>query len=51
MGMREPVSYQDLPSNKEGCVLQDGGVDNDVLDDDDDDDERLTKASLGHWVD
>ena len=53
MGMREPVSYQDLSSNKEGCVLQDGDVDYDVLVglDDDDDDERLTKASLGHWVD
>ena len=50
MGMREPASYQDLPSNKEG----DGDVDNDGLvglDDDDDDDKRLTKASLGHWVD
>ena len=53
MGMREPASYQDLPSNKEGCVLQDGDVDYDVLVglDDDDDDKRLTKASLGHWVD
>ena len=43
-----------LPSNKEGGILQDGNVDNDGLvglDDDDDDDERLTKASLGHWVD
>ena len=53
IGMREPASYQDLPSNKEGCVLQDGDVDYDVLVglDDDDDDKRLTKASLGHWVD
>ena len=56
MGMRESAWYQDLPSNKEGGVLQDGDVDNDGLvglddDDDDDDDERLTKASLGHWVD
>ena len=35
-------------------IKQDGDVDNDGLlglDDDDDDDERLTKASLGHWVD
>ena len=33
--------------------MQDGDVDYDVLVDldDDDDDERLTKASLGHWVD
>ena len=54
MGMREPASYQDLPSNKEVGILQDGDVDNDGLvglDDDDDDDKRLTKASLGHWVD
>ena len=34
-------------------IKQDGDVDNDGLLglDDDDDDERLTKASLGHWVD
>ena len=51
--MREPASYQDLPSNKESVILQDGDLDNDGLVglDDDDDDERLTKASLGPWVD
>ena len=35
-------------------IKQDGDVDNDGLlglDDDGDDDERLTKASLVHWVD
>ena len=52
MGMREPASFT---IKQGGWRLQDGDVDNDGLvgldDDGDDDDERLTKASLGHWVD
>ena len=50
MGMREPASFT---IKQGGWRLQDGDVDNDgpVGLDEDDDDKRLTKASLGHWVD